>query len=115
MERLNGLPDMRVPCWIGDCRVAVFAQQITGPLSSMARHLGYYLAVVTQNFAVSTSQAVVRYFFSAGFNSTVNVAGAYLYIAPVELSVVEPNTPPIMMFPQNTGSNAVSATIVFGS
>lgn len=115
MERLNSLLDLCMPFGIGYCLITVFLQQVARPLPTMASNLRYHLAVMPQNFSVSTRHAVGGYFFSAGFNSTLKVAGAYLYIAPVELSVVEPKTPPTIMLPQNTGSNAVSATIVLGS
>lgn len=88
--------------------------QILRPIAITLCKLGNDLAEVLKDFAISTSQAVTTY-FPSGFNSTLNVAGAYLYIAPVELSVVEPKNPPKIMLPQKTGSKLVSATTVLVS
>lgn len=88
--------------------------QILCPIAITLRKLSNNLAEVLKDFAVSTRQAVATY-FPSGFNSTLNEAGAYLYIAPVALSVVEPKTPPMMILPQNTGSKPVSATTVLVS
>jgi hypothetical protein len=43
------------------------------------------------------------------------VAGAYLYIAPVPASVVEPKKPPRMMLPQKIGSTSAVSVMVFGA